>query len=473
MRTSNFVVAAALLVAECVPPAAAQIVVSSSPDSAAPAPAPAPVAPVAAPAPATAAVPAPADAVHRVALRPQALALAGSINTEPTDFDFKDSDIGGILRAFAAKFDKNIVAGPGVVGKVTLRLRGVPFDEAFRVLLDQLGFVAIQKTPSVIEVIKASELSYLVESFPLRYRFAQEVKPTLESMLRPTERVNTLVSVDIPSNALIVTSTSEILQKMKATVEHLDVPSPQIAVKARLIEIQADNLLNWGVTWSQSSAINADTTVRSVNTMSNYTQDAGGTVNTSQTLTKFPTGLVIDAMTVLDKTKLYGVLNMIKTDTNAKTISEPSILTGNNKTAKIHVGQNLPVVTSQVTQTATTQSIQYIPEGVDLDVTPIVSPGSDMISFQIRIGVSELVGFQNNNPITTERVAQTAVTVESGKTVVIGGLIKDKTTDVDSGVPILKDIPLLGWFFKTKNKQKTRTELLIFITPELAQTQPI
>jgi type IV pilus assembly protein PilQ len=72
-----------------------------------------------------------------------------------------------------------------------------------------------------------------------------------------------------------------------------------------------------------------------------------------------------------------------------------------------------------------------------------------------------------NNPITSERVATTEVAIESGMTVVIGGLIKDTMADAENGIPLLKDIPVLGWLFKNKTKNKSRTELLIFITPEL------
>ena len=208
-------------------------------------------------------------------------------------------------------------------------------------------------------------------------------------------------------------------------------------------------------------------TVRSIKDMNNFTTNAAGLVNTSQATVKSPTGGILDVSSVMDKTSLYALLNFIKADSRSKTISEPMVLTGNNKTAKIHVGQNLPVKISQVSQTATTQSVQYIPEGVALEVTPIVSPGSNVISFKIRVGVSEFVGFQSDNPITTERVATTEVSVESGMTVVIGGLIKDKTIDSENGIPFLKDIPLLGWLFKNKTKSKDKTELLIFITPEL------
>jgi type IV pilus assembly protein PilQ len=394
-------------------------------------------------------------------------ALVESLNAEPIDFNFKDADIGGILRTFAVKFGKNIIMAPGIGGRVNMQLRGVPFDEAFRILLDQMNLVAIQRSAGVIEVIRASEMPILVQVYPLKYRFALEVQTTLLSILDKKEKENTVISLDSGSNSLIVSSTNNTLHKMKMMIGQLDIPSPQIAIKARLIEVQAGNSLNWGINWAGSTTFGKGGTTRTIKDMSNFTASPAGVINTSQATTLSPSGTILDISSVMNKTTLYAMLNFIKADSRSKTISEPMVLTGNNKTAKIHVGQNLPVKVSQVTQTATTQSIQYIPEGVDLEVTPIVSPGSNVISFKIRIGISELVGFQADSPITTERVAVTEVSVESGMTVVIGGLIKDKVIDTESGVPFLKDIPILGWLFKNKKKSKEKTELLIFITPEL------
>lgn len=409
----------------------------------------------------------PSRASMRIASRSGMTALVKPLNSEPVDFDFKDADLLGILRTFATKVDRNIIAAPGVGGKVNLRLRGVPFDDAFRILLDQMGLVAIQKTAGVIEIIRTTQMPFLVEIFPLKYRFAQDMQKTVIDTLKGEERDNTVISVDIASNSLLVTSTNDVLHKVKQILGELDIESPQISVKARLIEVQAGSNFNWGVSWAASTKFDTGGQTRTMKDMTNYTMDGAGQVVTANTPSFFPNGGILDVSTVMNKTRVYALLNMLMTDTRNKTISEPTILTGNNKSAKIHVGQNLPVRTSQVTQTATTQSIQYIPEGVDLEVTPVVSPGSDIISFRIRVSVSELVGFQDNNPITTERVATTEVSVESGSTVVIGGLIKEKNIDVDSGIPLLKDIPLLGYLFKNKRKSTEKTELLIFITPEL------
>ncbi len=394
-------------------------------------------------------------------------ALVESLNSYPIDFNFKDADILGILRTFAVQFNRNIIAAPGVGGRVNIQLRGVPFDEAFRIMLDQMGLVAIQRSANVIEVIRVANMPVLVQVFPLKYRFAVEVQKTLLAILDPKEVANTIVSMDGASNSLIVTSTNDTLHKMRVMISQIDIPSPQIAIKARLIEVQAGNSLTWGINWAGGTNFGSGGMVRSIKDQGSYTLKSDGTINTTQTPALFPTGGILDVSLVMNKTTLYGLLNFIKSDNRTKTISEPMVLTGNNKTAKIHVGQNLPVKITQVTQTGTTQSVQYIPEGVDLEVTPIVSPGSNVISFKIRVGVSEFVGFQDNSPITTERVATTEVSVESGMTVVIGGLIKDKIIDTETGIPLLKDIPLLGWLFKNKRKIKEKTELLIFITPEL------
>ncbi len=411
---------------------------------------------------------APASARLKTASPPEGVnALVESLNTAPIDFNFKDADILGILRTFAIKFNKNIIAAPGVGGRVNMQLRGVPFDEAFRILLEQMGLVAIQRSVNVIEVIKIVNMPVLVQVFPLKYRFALELQKSLVTILDKKEAENTIISVDNASNALIVTSTNDTLHKMKMMIGQLDIPAPQIAIKARLIEVQAGNSLTWGINWAGSTNFGTGGTVRSVKDMGNFTTKSDGTFNTTQATVLAPVGGILDVSSVMNKTTLYALLNFIKSDSRTKTISEPMVLTGNNKTAKIHVGQNLPVKISQVTQTATTQSVQFIPEGVDLEVTPIVSPGSNVISFRIRVGVSELVGFQVDNPITTERVATTEVSVESGMTVVIGGMMKDKTIDSETGIPFLKDIPLLGWLFKNKKKSKDKTELLIFITPEL------
>ena len=177
-------------------------------------------------------------------------ALIESISMEPIDFNFRDADLVGILRNFAVKFNKNIVIGPGVGGRVNMQLRDVPFDEAFGILLSQMELVAVQKSPSVIEIIKASEMPVLTQVFSLKYRFAPDLLPTINAAMGAKEKERAVVSVDLGSNALIVTSTSDMLQKVKRMIDQLDIESPQISIRARLVEVTAGTSFNWGAAYS-------------------------------------------------------------------------------------------------------------------------------------------------------------------------------------------------------------------------------
>ncbi len=395
--------------------------------------------------------------------------LAGYLPTEPVDFNFKNADIVEVLRAFEIKLGKNILPSDKVRGQVTLRLKNVPFNEAFNMLMDRMDLVAVRTSDNIVEVMTRGDMPTKRRTFNLTNRNASEIQTTVTGLLNSEEISETTIVVDEVSNALMVASTPEVLNKISLIISQLDVKSPQIKIKSRLIEVSAGKDFSAGVTWMTSIPFTGSDIqeIRAAKDLGNYELDSSDNIDTSKAIESFGQGAVMDISAVLDNTQLYGILNMLATDSEAKTLSEPTILTENNKQASIHVGQNLPVRTSKVTESGTTQSIEFIQEGVDLSVTPRVSAGSKQISLKVDVKVSELVGFRADNPITAERSAKTEVTVESGKTVIIGGLIREKKTESESGVPLLKDIPLLGYLFKNKSTLTDRTELLIFLSPEI------
>ena len=395
------------------------------------------------------------------------------LSSEPTDFNFSNTDILFILKTFALRFNKNMITSAAVAGKVTLSLKQVPFDEAFAILLDKMGLVAIQRSPNIIEVMKRNEIPLLRETFSLKNRLASDIKATIESMQMPREKDNINIAVDGASNSLIITATSEKILEIRNLINQIDIKAPQIRIKTRILELTTGSMFSMGISWAGALRHGGVTgraakDIGTLNTVSvNGTTPKADLVNTT-----FGSGAFFDLSQVMDKASLYAVLNMIAENNNAKTLSEPSIMTGNNKTAKIHVGKNLPVKTMQVTQTATTQSISYINEGVDLEVTPVLSPGSKQISMKVRINESELSSLTGDGPITTERSAYTEITMESEKTIAIGGLVRENTMNETSGIPILRSIPVLGALFRSKSKSATKTDLLILLTPEIVTDQP-
>lgn len=401
----------------------------------------------------------------------QAVSMLGPLAKEPVDFNFKNADIKQILGGFAIKLDKNIITSDSVKGNVNFRIKGIPFEQAFEMLLERNGLVAVEKTPNIIEIMKKDEMPVERRTYALTKRNATGVATTLNGLLTSRESSLTTIAVDDTSNSIIVISPADIQKKISALISQFDIKAPQIKIKARLIEVQAGKDFTLGVTWAGDIPLTGNVTgVRTAKDFGNYSIDStAGTIDTSNTIegTGFATGGVVDISAVLNNTQLYGLLNSLATNSKSKTISEPTILTENNKNATIHVGRNLPVRTTTVSETGTTQSVTFIPEGVDLSVTPLVSPGSNQISMRVSVSISEFIGFQADNPITTERSANTEVTIESSKTVVIGGLIKERETQTNAGIPILKDIPLIGYLFKNRSSAKERTELLVFLTPEI------
>ncbi len=153
----------------------------------------------------------------------------------------------------------------------------------------------------------------------------------------------------------------------------------------------------------------------------------------------------------------------------AKVLSDPKITTLNNLPANINVTTQIPYVTSNVASTGVqTQTVSYVTTGIQLSVTPSInSDGRILLLINPNVSQPSVTAAANTltgAPAVDTRNAQTSVLVRDGETIVIGGLISDSLQDTIAKIPILGDIPILGWLFKKKTKQRARNELLIFVT---------
>ncbi|MFC2049039.1 type II secretion system protein GspD, partial [Elusimicrobiota bacterium] len=385
------------------------------------------------------------------------------------DINFSEASIDEVIKGFNQKIGHNIIFAKGVKGDVSLKLKQVPFDEVFKMILDKLDLIAVVVSDHIIEIINKSDIPTERRNYSLKKRNASEIGSTLSSLLTPDELSSTNIVIDAGTNSIMLSAPLNIMDKIETIIKQLDVKTPQIMIKARLIEVSANDTKTSNVTWANTVNLSgAVSTIRPIKDMANYAIDStAGTLDTDDAISNFTSGGAIDISAVIDNSTLYGILNILNTSNETKTISEPTILTENNQIATIHVGRNLPVLKTEVTASGTTQSVEFITEGVDLSVTPLVSSGSELVTLQVDIAVSELSGFSANNPITSERSAQTLVTVKSGNTIIIGGLIKERAVVDKSGIPVLKDIPLIGYLFRNTTNTKERTELLIFLTPDI------
>ncbi|HHK60577.1 MAG TPA: type II and III secretion system protein, partial [Desulfobacterales bacterium] len=176
---------------------------------------------------------------------------------------------------------------------------------------------------------------------------------------------------------------------------------------------------------------------------------------------------------------IFALLNMLAENNNLSVLSSPQILVLNNETATVNVGDQVPIVTSQITDTAnnttSNQTIQYKDTGTILNVTPRINyDGIILLEVDQQVSqVNEALSTGVNSPTISTRQVKTKLAVKDGQTILIGGLIRRKKTDNETGVPFLKDVPVLGSLFKYQVRGDEKTELLIMITPYVIENEDV
>lgn len=277
------------------------------------------------------------------------------------------------------------------------------------------------------------------------------------------------VIADPDNNALLIMANAAEYEKIEEAIKKLDVTPRQVLVEVTIAEVTLTGALNYGLEWFFSG--NGGVTGMLFNSDSNYRalpSDPGGTVTP-----RMPFSAVWRGSTG----SIKAVLSALANNTKVNIISSPHIMVTDNQVARINVGASVPVqgqstITGSTASTAITTSVQYVDTGVLLSVRPHINAGG-LVNLEINQEVSDVqpgVTTQGlNSPTINKRSAQTTVAVQSGDTMVLGGLIKDDKSDGSSGLPGLSEIPILGALFGTKTQSNTRRELIITITPRVVE----
>ena len=279
------------------------------------------------------------------------------------------------------------------------------------------------------------------------------------------------VTPDKATNSLVITASREDYDTLKEVIERLDKRRRQVFVEALIMEITTDKQRQFGIEWRTTSNFNnpglqgiGGTNFGNLNAMAENPLNA-------------PQGLAIGVVDGIisfagvDFLNIGALMHALQTESGINILSTPNILTTDNKKAEIVVAQNVPFVTGQSQNTGgtTLTTIERKNIGITLKITPQISE-SNVVKLDVYQEISSISPTQLEKAkdlITFTRSVETTVVVSDGQNVVIGGLIRDDLNDVESKVPLLGDIPLLGWLFKYKTKQKTKTNLLVFLTPHI------
>jgi type II secretion system protein D len=270
------------------------------------------------------------------------------------------------------------------------------------------------------------------------------------------------VTADTRTNSLVVTAPAAAFSALDSLIEQLDQPQPQVFIEVVIADVTLTKELQFGVEWHLSQ------------------QDIFGTTNqvTTEQITGTPTSQTAGAQglfyTYLSD-KFRAILQTLARDQKVRVIATPHILTMANVQAQIQIGQLFPVVTTFFPGTVGTPpqiSTELRSIATTLQVTPRVNNAGYIVMDIVQTiddlgGTVQQAGF--TQPIINNRQARTSVMVQDGQTVVIGGIMRDRVQETETGIPILKDLPLIGALFRRTEKTKERTELMVFLTPRIVR----
>lgn len=292
------------------------------------------------------------------------------------------------------------------------------------------------------------------------------------------------ISADKATNSLIIVAQPEDYELVKDVIQKLDIRRRQVYVEAAIIEIglarQRDLGFELQVPINQSTFDAGQTTAVGG---TNFGSIGNAVVGGPAALASM-NGLAVGAVKGTFKFKgieylsIGALLRAVQTDADVNVLSTPNILTTDNQKAKIMVGENIPFVGSQTQSAATggntTFNIERKDVGISLEITPQIT-SDDNVRLEINQEISSVIATAGLNPnlvgpSTSKRSASTTVVVKDRETMVIGGLIRDNVVSSTMKVPLLGDIPILGWFFKYKTTKVEKTNLMIFITPHIIKT---
>jgi general secretion pathway protein D len=280
---------------------------------------------------------------------------------------------------------------------------------------------------------------------------------------------NIRVVADEDNNALLIYAPRREYHRIENAIRQLDIAPVQVLIEASIVEVTLTDKFQFGLQWYFTNGFGGS--------LSNFTGEGG--FGNSIPLVPVVPGF---NYTISDASgSIHAVLNALSSETSLKVVSSPSMLVLDNQKAEMQVGSQVPILTS-ATQAqpgiVPTQSYAYKDTGVLLTVIPRINAGN-MVSLDVLQKVTDIgpIDPATKQRSFLQRSMKSKISVQSGQTAILGGLIRDNKDNTRNGIPGLVDIPVLGYLFGTTEKNKDRTELLVLLTPRvmenLTQTQQI
>ena len=406
----------------------------------------------------------------------------------PMTLNFQDISVRAALQIIAGYNDFNLVTSDSVTGNITLRLDGVPWDQALDVVLRIKGLDK-RMDGSILMVAPAEELAareakdlkakqqvedleplyseYMRLNYAKAEDFADLLKTDINSIITPRGSV----SVDQRTNTLLVKDTVKSIENIRRMIETLDIPVQQVVIESRMVTVRDNVTEDLGVRWGFSDQQGSDGisgSLEGAETISNgVIPDLTDRLNVNLPITNPAASIGLHIAKLANGTLIDLELSALEEENKGEIIASPRIIAANQQKARIEQGTEIPY-TESASSGATTVSFKKAV--LSLEVTPHITPDNkvilDLIITQDTRGDVVQTGTGEAVSIDTQEI-QTQVLVENGQTIVLGGIFQQQIINTTNKVPVLGDIPYVGRLFKSTSEFNEKRELLIFVTPKI------
>lgn len=399
--------------------------------------------------------------------------------------NFQDVSVRTVLQIIADYNGFNLVTSDTVSGDITLRLDGVPWDQALDIILKVKGLDK-RMEGNILMVAPSDELAareardlqakqQVAELAPLYSEYVQVnyakaadianlVKTEENSILSPRGSV----SVDERTNTLLIRDTAKSIEDIKRMVTVLDIPIRQVVIESRMVTVK-DNIneeigIRWGVTSTNGENSSSGSVEGNESAGAGSVPSINDRMNVNLPVANPAGSIAFQVARLADGTILDLELSALERENKGEIIASPRITTSNQKQAYIEQGVEIPYQEAASSGATTTQFKKAV---LSLTVTPHITP-DDRIILDLIVTQDTVSEVSNGSApaVDTQRIG-TQVLVNNGETIVLGGIYQQSIVNSVSKVPVLGDIPYFGWAFRNTNNFSEKKELLIFVTPRI------
>jgi type IV pilus assembly protein PilQ len=378
----------------------------------------------------------------------------------------KDAPLAKLLRTLASESRRNLVLDSAVDGKVSVTLADLPYEKAVDTILKPTSYRAEHQ--GNVTVIRTEKADSTFRSFQLHHIDANKALDNVKKMTSSDAKV----TVDANTNTVFVTDKNEMLVNIEKMLTVLDREPRQVEVEAAILELEKQNALSVGTDYpnpnsfgaaSSASASTASAAPLLYNNLNSYTQNISPLQETDPNAKALFVGL--------SWRNIKAIISVLATNSKLHYLARPRVLALSDQQASIVLGSQLGYSTLQVSQTGTVENVKFLTVGTQLTIKPHITETNDILMY-IKPEVSDgKIDDKTRLPSANTTTSESEVLARSGQTIVIAGLFKDREEKTVSKVPLLGDLPLLGFLFSGVQTTKTKSEVVILLSPRILDSQ--